>query len=372
MSAYTFPIQTAALFFIVALVVLFVPWLIYTYRKYGFLSLSKTIISFSFIFYMLSALFLVLLPLPETRNTCTLQPSDTVFYNLRPFQFWVDILYNTPISWSNPATWKYIIVQPSFFQAFFNFLLLLPIGVYLRYFLKERSKWWKAFLVGLGVTLFFEITQVTGIYGWFNCPYRIFDVDDLLLNSVGALLGFFVAPAILKLFPSHDEVVEYAEVIEEQKIVKPGASLLALVIDLIIAYTVAAFVPINSLFVDYAMIAVFIVVVPMLWNGKTIGSTLLRLHMHVLEGSKPVAYFRRFMSIALYFALIDVLAIVSSIQVSMDSSWYVFSVFATLFAALIAGVVYIVLIVHIIRVMRAKGERRYYFNEIGKIVMRRK
>jgi hypothetical protein len=45
-----------------------------------------------YIFSMLSALFLVLLPLPDTRNTCALQSPDTVRYSLVPFYFIWDVL----------------------------------------------------------------------------------------------------------------------------------------------------------------------------------------------------------------------------------------------------------------------------------------
>lgn len=191
MSTYTDSILIAFFITIILSFVLFIPWLIYTYRKYGYLSMSKTIIMFSFIFYFLSALCLVLLPFPFTRDTCSLQSADTVHTNLRLFQFVEDILKDSGVVITNPSTWLAMTKQQAFFQAFFNFLLLMPFGVYLRYFLKERRCWKRAFLISFLLTLFYEVTQRTGIYGIFNCAYRIFDVDDLLLNSVGALLGFF-------------------------------------------------------------------------------------------------------------------------------------------------------------------------------------
>ncbi len=70
---------------------------------------------FSFIFYFLSALCLVLLPFPETRDNCSLQSTDTVYYNLHPFQFVTDILEDSGIVLTNPSTWLYIAKQPAFF-----------------------------------------------------------------------------------------------------------------------------------------------------------------------------------------------------------------------------------------------------------------
>ncbi|WKL04383.1 hypothetical protein Q0F98_15520 [Paenibacillus amylolyticus] len=52
--------------FVVAAMFLLVPWLIYGYRKDGFFSWSRFGISFSFIFYILAAYCLVILPFPTT------------------------------------------------------------------------------------------------------------------------------------------------------------------------------------------------------------------------------------------------------------------------------------------------------------------
>ena len=72
----------------------------------------------------------------------------------------------------------------------------------MRYFFQEKRYWKRALALGFALSLFFEVTQVTGIY---KCPYRLFDVDDLMLNSTGALFGFLVAPVILALFPSKEK-----------------------------------------------------------------------------------------------------------------------------------------------------------------------
>lgn len=101
MSTYTQSIFIAFFITIILSFVLFIPWLIYTYRKYGYLSMSKTIIMFSFIFYFLSALCLVLLPFPSTRDTCSLQSADTVHTNLRLFQFVDDVLKDSGVVVTN-------------------------------------------------------------------------------------------------------------------------------------------------------------------------------------------------------------------------------------------------------------------------------
>ncbi len=44
-------------------------------------------------------------------------------------------------------------------------------------------------LVGFATSLLIETTQGTGVWGLYACPFRLFDVDDLLTNTVGALVG---------------------------------------------------------------------------------------------------------------------------------------------------------------------------------------
>src|SRR5699024_4822160 len=102
---------------------------------------------------------------------------------------------------------------------------------YLRYFFQEKRYWKKAFGLGLLLSFFYEITQLTGVYGIYNCPYRIFDVDDLFLNSTGALFGFLVAPILLALFPSQKSLLAKAEKIQHSGFVPPLSQLIAIYID---------------------------------------------------------------------------------------------------------------------------------------------
>jgi hypothetical protein len=47
--------------------------------------------------------------------------------------------------------------------------------------------------LGLAVSLLIELTQLTGVWGVYPCAYRLFDVDDIVTNSFGALLGALVS-----------------------------------------------------------------------------------------------------------------------------------------------------------------------------------
>jgi glycopeptide antibiotics resistance protein len=74
-----------------------------------------------------------------------------------------------------------------------NFVLLLPLGIYipLLYNTKGISKITKwIFLVTLGIEIIqLLFSSIDSIYNEF--PYRkAFDIDDLLLNTLGGLVGF--------------------------------------------------------------------------------------------------------------------------------------------------------------------------------------
>ena len=63
-----------------------------------------------------------------------------------------------------------------------NIVLFIPIGVLLPIVI-ENIKWQWVVLVGFGFSLFIEIVQlITG----FGC----FDLDDILLNTIGTTIGF--------------------------------------------------------------------------------------------------------------------------------------------------------------------------------------
>lgn len=77
--------------------------------------------------------------------------------------------------------------DPVFLQLALNLLLFVPLGFFLRLILRRGVV--VATLVGLGVSLLIETTQLTGVWSLYDCAYRLFDVDDLVVNTAGAITG---------------------------------------------------------------------------------------------------------------------------------------------------------------------------------------
>jgi glycopeptide antibiotics resistance protein len=125
--------------------------------------------------YATLALAVVLLPLP---GPDTPRPSQTV--QLVPFQWVLDTLGGD----LNAA--KGVVL---------NVLLFVPLGVFARTLLRRSRR--TTVLLGLAASLAVEVTQLTANFGTAPFAYRIFDVDDLMTNTLGAAVGWLVANAVV-------------------------------------------------------------------------------------------------------------------------------------------------------------------------------
>jgi glycopeptide antibiotics resistance protein len=70
-----------------------------------------------------------------------------------------------------------------------NLLLLLPVGVLGPIALPALDGWLRIFLVALVLSLAIEAGQL-------GIPNRMADVDDVLLNVIGALLGYAILSVV--------------------------------------------------------------------------------------------------------------------------------------------------------------------------------
>lgn len=103
---------------------------------------------------------------------------------LIPFQFLGDIF-----SYEIGSFYFYNAMKLSFY----NLLLLVPLGVFL--FLFGWRKGRTVFLIVFLTSLTIEVVQLLLSATGFIWP-RIFDVDDLILNTAGGIIGFYVMKGI--------------------------------------------------------------------------------------------------------------------------------------------------------------------------------
>ncbi|CAM3561596.1 VanZ family protein [Erysipelothrix urinaevulpis] len=203
MSAYLEPIKIALFLFPVLSFFISLPYMIYQYHTYGSVNRKRTVIIYSFIFYLMVAYFLVILPLPDRASVTS---SYQEMMQLRPFAFVRDFFTHTTIVISDPKTYLSGLTQGVVTQPVFNVLMTIPFGMMLRFYFKKSLK--EVFVYSFLLSLFFELTQLTGLYGIYSGPYRLFDIDDLMLNTMGGSIGYFLSPLIGIFFPSREAIDE--------------------------------------------------------------------------------------------------------------------------------------------------------------------
>lgn len=113
--------------------------------------------------------------------TCSRDPLRTT-----PFQSFAEVL-----DMSSSQGFTSILMSSQFLQIVCNVLLFMPLGFLARAIFKRSLL--VSTLITAGLSLAIELTQLTGIWGVYDCAYRIFDVDDLMTNTAGGLLGAILA-----------------------------------------------------------------------------------------------------------------------------------------------------------------------------------
>lgn len=286
MHDYIIPIQTAFLVFPFIAFLFTFPYMLYQYRKFGAIPALRTIIVYSFILYLMSAYFLVILPLPPIDEVAHY---TTPTMQLVPFQFIVEWINETHIVWNDIHTYIEIINNPVIYQVLYNILMTLPFGIYLRYYFKRNLLETIAFTFLL--SLFFELTQLTGLYGIYPRAYRLFDIDDLIINTLGGLFGYAITPLFSWILPTKEKLDQISY--EKGRHVTFTRRMFAFGIDIIIVTILTSLITIPSplqgidkffnvlgMSSEYvcAIVIYFMILLP-LWRGKTVGKNILKLRV---------------------------------------------------------------------------------------------
>ena len=270
-------IKTSFYFFPIIALIITIPFIIRNYRRYGSVHKLRTIIVYSFILYLLTIYFLVIMPLPSIEEVAQL---TTPKINLIPFSFITDFIKETPLIITEPNTYLLALKDSSFYVVIFNIIMTIPFGMYLRYYYKCSLK--KTIFLSFLLSLFFEITQLTGLYFIYPRSYRLFDIDDLILNTLGGLLGYFIMGKTNKYLPTREKIDQ--ESYTNGEIVSPLRRLMIAIIDIIFYFF---FIILLSIFIQkYLLLISFIlyyIIIPLIWDGKTIGSNFLKVKRNYIK-----------------------------------------------------------------------------------------
>jgi len=270
------------------------PYVMVQYHRYGSVSKYRTLIIYSFILYMLIAYFMVILPLPDRASTVGNTMQDHL--NLIPFRqiwlFWHDKVIS-------PDTVKAYMKSMALWQLLFNILLTVPFGIYMHYYFKQSLK--RTILFSFLLSLFYEGSQLTALFGIYPGPYRLADVEDLICNTMGGAFGYHIAHLFNRILPSRDEIDENCRI--AGRIVTGMRRVWAVVFDYVFSMIVFDFLSgvlfvvipgFNDYFIyrweySWTFFCVFSLVQVLLTKGYTLGHAICRMILVSRDGSAATA-----------------------------------------------------------------------------------
>lgn len=260
-----------------------IPFIIHNYHKYGSINKLRTFIIYSFVLYLLCAYFLVILPLPEFSYVASL---TTPRAQLIPGSFLVDIFTKSGLVLTNFNTYISFFKSNYFIQPIFNIILTIPFGIYLHYYFQCSAKKtvWYTFLL----SLFFELTQLSGLYFIYPRGYRLFDVDDLILNTLGGFIGYYLANLFAKVLPNREAIDQ--ESYKDSNNISGLRRITGLAIDMFLVLFiigVALIFGIDGKLFLFSMIIIIIfeVLIPLI-KGSTIGEKVVNIKAVSEDNSK--------------------------------------------------------------------------------------
>lgn len=205
---------------IVLAVVLFVPVAAVRYRRSGRLTAGDVAVLLAGTVYGLALWTYTLLPLPADADFTCRRPIT------RPLGVIDDIRANADRTLLDLAR------NPGVLQIVLNVALFVPLGFLLRSVTRRGVI--VALAAGLGVSMLIELTQYTGLWGVYRCAYRYFDVDDLIANPTGAVVGSVLAAIVVGRRPEPRERVAPR--------LTTGRRLVAVVSDLVVMFVFGSLV----------------------------------------------------------------------------------------------------------------------------------
>lgn len=282
--------------------VLTVPVLALLYHRYNRIRFAQALVAYGTVLYAIGLLCFTLYPMPA--DPAAYCAAHHLTPQLNPLQFIGDIRTDG---------------LSAIMQLALNVLFFLPLG-----FIMGRVFRWPiaaALPFGFATSLMIETLQLTGFLGLYPCSYRLFDVDDLITNTLGAVLGYVAAKLFDRLVPprTHDlttvtrpgflrRCIAYViDLTVVTVVAMPAAMLITIVYDMTVVRDIATWQTIPAVghifgndvtIYDVTMLIsllIFELLVPLLRNGQTLGGRFT----HMTCETRPRSGWRR----ALFYAL---------------------------------------------------------------------
>lgn len=161
--------------FLAALLTL--PLLVFQYRRHNRIVWLRVFGTYCFVLYALGLVSFTLYPMPDNPTIFCQDNGRSPLLN--PLHVFTDLRTEG---------------LQAVLQIIMNFLFFVPLGFFARHLFKLNLK--AAIVIGFSTSLFIELAQLTGMFGVYPCSYRYFDVNDLVINTLGAVAGYIFARLI--------------------------------------------------------------------------------------------------------------------------------------------------------------------------------
>ena len=109
-----------------------------------------------------------------------------------------------------PLLLKYLGFWPAFINVFGNVIVFIPLGFFLPFLVRKLRKWYATALLCFELTFLVEIIQLITKVG-------VFDVDDMILNLLGGIIGYVIFCLIFRVYVRHQLKVRRQEREEAKK-----------------------------------------------------------------------------------------------------------------------------------------------------------
>ena len=349
--------KTAFLIFPVVSCFITIPFILIEYHKYGSINKLRFLIIYSFILYLITIYFLVILPLPSIEEVTNL---NTPNKQLIPFKFVIDFIRENPFNIMKPNTYIKGLCHSSFYTVVFNVFMTIPFGMYLRYYFKMNLK--KTIKYSFLLSLFFELTQLTGLYYIYPRSYRLFDVDDLMMNTLGGVLGYYITNIFSKLLPTRDEIDK--KTFESAQEVSGFRRITLFCLDMIIFMFIYFLVYIiigNNKYIKYLLFFIYFVIIPYFWNGFTFGSHFLNVSFYFSE--------RRFFGLIIKSIIPFIYYIFIPFNIICFLIWVIFSFNFNIKLKILSlfGIVILLILYYLINVIYLIRNKRMFYDKFSKV-----
>ncbi|WP_447008578.1 VanZ family protein [Saccharothrix isguenensis] len=316
LSSYLESVRTGFAAFVGVGALVLLPVIALHYYRFGRVEPRRAVVLYGLLAYGLVALALIFLPFPSAL-VCT----GERMLSTTPFQWVTDMRHN--MAANGRSGLGAVVTSSAFVQQAFNVALFMPLGMVLR-----KSYGRGAFAVvaiGLGISLAVEVVQYSGNLGAYPCPYRIADVDDLISNTTGSLLGWMIAPVALVIpaVPHPD-----ASTAPPGTVTLPRR-LLGLAVDFLLLVVVAHLIFQDNRWWVVGLTVAIRIVLPSVTGGRTPGGWLLRYQVRRVDGTRANP-----LRIALR-ELLSVTGLITYVTLAPSSWW--FAVHVVVLALIVLG-----------------------------------